>query len=335
MSSAFAERDNRIRRNFVPGLLRPIRPVNYHKLDLGIYSKAKVHADVAGAQVTGIRVHAAKELASSLLEFDACANPEQILSRLFQAYLQPVVAIVLTGFVQQKAYRPVVVGHHDIDVAVVVDIAERRSTAYLGTRKRRTCLASGLAKPSSLFVVEQLVGLIERKHSAAQRFQTHNGSIGDEEIEESIVVVVEPLCAESGVGESRLPEAEFRRGVVEFSLAIVAIENAGFLGKVGYQQVFYAAVADVPEGDAHAPLRDTFAVVCGAGFQTCLLERPILLVEPKVVGGGVVGNIDVHSAVAIEIGTDNTQTGAGKGSDARFFGDVDELAVAQIVEQPR
>jgi hypothetical protein len=74
---------------------------------------------------------AAKKFASSLLDFDARANPEKILSGLFQAYLQPVVAIVLTGLVQQKAYRPIVVGHQDIDVPVVVEIAESRSAAYL------------------------------------------------------------------------------------------------------------------------------------------------------------------------------------------------------------
>src|SRR6266403_2798583 len=60
VSSAFAERDDRIRRNFVPRLLRPIRPVNHPKLDLGVYSKAKMHSDIAGAQVTGICMHAAK-----------------------------------------------------------------------------------------------------------------------------------------------------------------------------------------------------------------------------------------------------------------------------------
>src|SRR5437016_9667428 len=49
MPSASAERDNRVRRNFIPRLLRPIRPVNGHKLDLGISSEAKVDPDVAGA----------------------------------------------------------------------------------------------------------------------------------------------------------------------------------------------------------------------------------------------------------------------------------------------
>src|SRR6266446_4172508 len=235
VSSAFAERDDRIRKNLVPRLLQPIRPVNHHKLDLGICSKAKVHSDVAGAQVTGICMHAAKKFASSLLEFDARANAEKILSGLFQAYLQPVVAIVLTGFVQQKAYRPVVVSHHDIDVPVVVDIAEGRSAAYLRKGKRRTCHARGLAKRFSRFVVEQLVDLIERKLAAAQRFLASNRSIGDEDVEESVVVVVKPLCAKSGEGESRLPQAEFCRGIIEISLAIMAIKNAAFLCKVGYQ----------------------------------------------------------------------------------------------------
>ena len=270
-----------------------------------------------------------------MLEFDARANPEKVLSGLFQAYLQPVVAIVLTGFVQQKADRPVVVGHQDIDVPVVVDISESRSAAYLRKRKCRTCQARGLAKPFSLFVVEQLVDLMERKLAAAQRFLARNRSIGDEDIEESVVVVVKPLCAKSGVGESRLPQAELCRGIIEISLAIMAIKNAAFLGKIGYQQVFHAAIADVPKGDAHAPLRGTFTIVCGAGSQTCFLKRPIFLVKPKVVGGAVVGNIDVHPAVAIEISTDDTETGAGKGSDTRFFRDVDKLAVPQIVEQSR
>src|SRR6266436_5348572 len=99
-------------------------------------------------------MHAAKKFASSLLEFDARPNTEKILSGLFQAYLQPMVAIVLTGLVQQKAYRPVVVGHQDIDVPVVVDISEGRSAAYLRKRNRRTCHARGLAKRFSRFVVE-------------------------------------------------------------------------------------------------------------------------------------------------------------------------------------
>lgn len=49
LSSALAKMDDRVHRNFVPRLLRPIRPVDHYKLDLGICSEAEVYANVAGA----------------------------------------------------------------------------------------------------------------------------------------------------------------------------------------------------------------------------------------------------------------------------------------------
>jgi hypothetical protein len=64
--------------------------------------------------------------------------------------------------IYQQLYRPIGFGHDDVDVAVIIDVAERRATADAGDTKDQAAFGRDLAKCLAL-VVKELVPLPVRE----------------------------------------------------------------------------------------------------------------------------------------------------------------------------
>src|SRR4029077_15202779 len=95
-------------------------------------------------------------------------------------------------------HRPVVVGDHNVDRAVVIDVAERGGAAHFSDLKHRPALARRVAKPfATSLVMKQLLALGIWKSTALLGAQDRDAAIGNKQIQPAVVVVVEPLCAES------------------------------------------------------------------------------------------------------------------------------------------
>ena len=62
-----------------------------------------------------------------------------------------------------------------------------------------------------------------------------------------------------------------------------------------------------------------------------VLEGPVVLVDPKVIRRLVVGDIDVHPAIAVEIRAHNTESVAHRSADPGFLRDVHEVPMAIVV----
>src|SRR5712692_11680744 len=121
-----------------------------------------MHPDIVRTQIARIGVSAPHKFSSALAKFDLGADPEAISVGRFQANQEPVIAVEGFGLVQQQPHRAIIVGHHNIDGAVVVDIPESSSAAYLGNGQGRPSNSGYLAKLLSMtFVVEQLIDLVE------------------------------------------------------------------------------------------------------------------------------------------------------------------------------
>ena len=56
-----------------------------------------------------------------------------------------------------------------------------------------------------------------------------------------------------------------------------------------------------------------------------------MLVDPKVIRRLVVGDIDVHPAIAVEIRAHNTESVAHRSADPGFLRDVHEVPMAIVV----
>src|SRR5216684_5817101 len=129
-----------------------------------------MHPDIVRTQIARIGASAPHKFSSALANFDPGADPEAVSVSRFQANQEPVIAVEGSRLVQQQPHRAIVVGHHNVDGAVVVDVPESRSAAYLGNGQGRPSNSGYFTKLLSMtFVVEQLLDLVERIRAPAQR----------------------------------------------------------------------------------------------------------------------------------------------------------------------
>ena len=168
---------------------------------------------------------------------------------------------------------------------------------------------------------------------AALAFDDGDRAVGDEQIEESVGVVVEPGRAEAGEGEAAHGETEALCGVFEESVAVVAVEGVGFAGEVRHEQVVVAVLIEVGGGDAHACLGSSVGVEGRAGGKGGVLEATLALVDPKLVGIAVVGDVDVDEVVAVEVGGGDAESAAEGLVDAGLGCGIGEAAVTVVAEK--
>src|SRR5947207_786408 len=84
-------------------------------------------------------------------------DPEPIRPSAFQAHFQPVLPGA--DLVAQQPRRTVVVGHDDVEGAVVVDITKSSAAAHGGNLKGGARQARDLLKPALTVVVKELAFL--------------------------------------------------------------------------------------------------------------------------------------------------------------------------------
>src|SRR5450432_2896176 len=181
----------------------------------------------------------------------ARTDGEPVKGCRFELQNEPMAA--LARLVTKQAHGSVVVGYQNVDSPVVIDVAESGRTADFFNLKRRTGKAGGLTEwfPAAL-VVKQLLALGITRDSAAIRSRERYGAVSDEKIQPAIVVIVEPLHAETGVAERTLKQANFGSHVVELARRIPAKRSDTFAGEVSHQQHLAAVVLGIREGHAHA-----------------------------------------------------------------------------------
>ena len=67
------------------------------------------------------------------------------------------------------------------------------------------------------------------------------------------------------------------------------------------EDVFITVSIVVRDGDTHAGLRFTISAVSTAGKQGMVVKSGVALIDPELIGGLVVGDVDVEPAVTVEI----------------------------------
>src|SRR6266496_2975929 len=86
-------------------------------------------------------------------KFNLGAHREAVSVGRLQPNQEPVIMVHGASLVQQQARRAIVVGNHNVNCAVVVNVAEGRSTAYFGEGKSGPCDSSHLSKFPSVTLV--------------------------------------------------------------------------------------------------------------------------------------------------------------------------------------
>jgi len=144
------------------------------------------------------------------------------------------------GSIQQQTHRSVVGGDQDIDVAVVVDVAKGRTATDLGARERRSARGAGLVEPSASGIAEELIPHPVRRRLSALRLDDVDGAVGDEQVEPAVVVVIEPIGAESGRGRRGPGQPGADAPIVEGRLAVIHVEGKRLGDDIGDEQILVA-----------------------------------------------------------------------------------------------
>ena len=73
------------------------------------------------------------------------------------------------------------------------------------------------------------------------------------------------------------------------------------------EEIFVSVIVQIAGVHPHTPLGFAVGAHRGAGKQAHVLERPIPLVDPQDVLAAVVGHVNVHPSVVVEIGGDDAE----------------------------
>jgi hypothetical protein len=103
--------------------------------------------------------------------------------------------------VEEQPRRAIVVAHHHIRVAIVIDIAERRAAADFRELEHGARPRGGVLELPAAKIAQQLFPLMQWKPVVRlrERLDLLNGAVDRQDVQPPIVVDVDPGCAEARV----------------------------------------------------------------------------------------------------------------------------------------
>src|SRR5262245_32684019 len=185
------------------------------------------------------------------------------------------------SFVEQDARRAAVVDHHEIAVAVVVDVAHGKPAADFQPIERGTCLRGDIDERSTTVVAKQKLGLLERIPLAALQLtrQMSDGSVDHDEIQQAVVVDVDEAGAKAC--ETELEHTHFHGAIFVQAFAGVEVHRVRLVVEIRHEEILVAVPVDIPDIDTHAALRYPGPVERNTGQPPLLDEAPPDAVDAK------------------------------------------------------
>src|SRR6266849_3063979 len=217
------------------------------------------------------------------------------------------------AIVAQKCGRLVHVDNGDVDVSIVVEIAEGGASAAVRlSHGGPACGADVDEAPLAKIFVQNLSFLEGDVEPARIDFGKHM-AVGHEDVGPAIVVEIEETYSPSEI-LGVYAQAGLKDGVVEGAVAIVVVQVRGLVGVVGLDDIEPAITVVIADADAHAALRRAIFIEGAADFRADFSEGAILVVAIDTAGYGVAGDVNVGPAVVVEVGRRDTETVRTDGS---------------------
>ena len=194
-------------------------------------------------------------------------------------------------------------GHDEIEIPIGIDVSIRCPTTHdrsdeVSSGFRWNDLEAGcLIRPLIPEQLPRLTILLARLDLADLLFEV---SIGLEEIEPTIEVVVEEEQAKGEQWSSRGPDA-LEDGLVGEELPVADVEARHLIGEVADADPHQFIVAIVGGVDAHRSGRLTSIVVGDTELRPHLLEGAIAQISIEEIPGRIVGHDEIHPTVPIHI----------------------------------
>src|SRR5207253_2144200 len=192
-----------VRRKSRPFFHGAVGPLYAKERYFGGVAQPEEHARIAGGTVAAVRGAAPpqRRLSGPLQSSDGAQDIVAPAGRTsHQAQAQPM--FILTDLVQQQPYRPVVIGDHNVDVAVVVQVAEGGAAANVLDGQRLALANFTKTERTAAQVMEKLAALAQGQGHACLRllFDEADFAIGAKNVEKAVVVIIQGAGAEACKG---------------------------------------------------------------------------------------------------------------------------------------
>ena len=214
--------------------------------------------------------------------------------------------------------------YQQIECAVAVHIADRKPAGDSSPATESGVVGGHVAEFAAPIVDEQLIPLgISLPVGVSLLEGSPDPTIYHCQVKGAIVVEVGERRSKTGTAP--LTAGQSRHGGAFFKLPAWALhpEAMIFVGHVRHEQVAEPLTIDVPIRHSHIALGPKAGVTGHAAYDGLLLERAVFLVDPQVVGLGVIGHENVGPAIAVEIGTEDAEAGSWRpcqpGGDRAVF----------------
>ena len=169
---------------------------------------------------------------------------------------------ILADLVEENLAGAVVVRHHQIGVAVVVEVAKSEAARDLGDAEQRQLLDGNLAELARALVFEEVFALVVGVGVAGplEFAQGAHRAVDEEDVEVAVVFGVDRRHTEASIGPADGAEAGLGGSVDKKTAAVVAVEGVGFPGEVRHEEFFVAIAVEIARHHAHAGFRHSFGV---------------------------------------------------------------------------
>ena len=242
--------------------------------------------------------------------------------------------IAVADVVHEQPQSSRVVAHDHVDVAVVVDVAERRTATRFRQHERGTGLVGDVLEAAVAEIADQQLALVVRKRLIRSSLMGDDRAVHHEEIEPPVVVEVEPRRTPAGVRQAQRSERRCGARVSKSSRSVVDVQVGALPRELGHEEVFVAVAVEVAGGHPHAGLSFPVGGQCDPREQRRFLERAVTLIDPQQIGFAVVGHVDVDPSVAVEIRRHDAECRPEFSADERLRAHVGECSVAEVAIEP-
>ncbi len=196
-------------------------------------------------------------------------------------------------------------GHHEVGIAIVVQIADGHAPAQKQFPEVGTGLVRDIVESTRASVAEELRGHRVR-HS--QRADVVDVPVGHEQVEATVVVGVEKARAKAQSGPTGHEQAGAGGGDLEPTGTGVAVEGAPLLVKVRNEEIDPPIFVVIPRRNAHPGPQLARLVEGNAPSQSHLLELQATEIVEQQVRRLIIRDEDVELAVVVEVGNRQAQT---------------------------
>src|SRR5215469_8452348 len=332
-ATAFAEGGVFAQGQTVPFFHTSAEPMRLDLSDFCKIAQSEEHPGVAGGTVTAVAMDATPKRGSIFAEDrDARAVHVAIGFLSHQAETDP--RLLMANIIDQQAGGAAVVRDHDVDIAIVVDVAEGRPATDLEEGKGSSRTAGYVRESAVAIAVKQEFGLREGENTpfACLCLDHGNAAIDHEQVEMAVIIVVQHGDAKSRVASRGEGDAALVGAILEPTLPVCV--NVGVLAsEIRDHQVLLSVAEQITRIDAHARVRTSIAIQGATEGQGFVFESAVMLIDPELVGTQIVGDEDIGPAIAVEVGAYHSQGAIELTADSGTYRYVLEGAVAAVAKE--